>query len=216
MPMVGGKKYSYTPAGRAAAKKAKQQQRNRRIRRSAKRGNQHTKQGEMGMKLIRCVVLACLVGFGGLAYAGTYDNGTATTTVEYVAPLYNENNTPLDDLSYLTLYWGGSPGSYSGSQDVIVTTPGAVGSTTLNIPWDVQIPSGQFSLYIVGTATDFNGNESGYSNELKIDFIKEDLIAPNPPSLNSLDIVITTPKGDVYQMAKVSKSEKERKKRRTK
>ena len=39
MPMVGGKKYSYTPKGRAAARKAKQQQRNRRIRRSAKRGN---------------------------------------------------------------------------------------------------------------------------------------------------------------------------------
>ena len=160
------------------------------------------------MNLIRCIVLACLAGFGGLAYAGTYDNGTATTTVEHSAPLYNEDSTPLDDLSYLTLYWGGSSGAYSGSQDVIVTTPGAVGSTTLNIPWDVQIPSGQFSLYIVGTATDFDGNESGYSNELKIDFIKEDLTAPNPPSLNSLDIVVTSPKGEVYQIAKISKSKK--------
>ena len=171
------------------------------------------------MNLIRCIVLACLVGFGGLAYAGTYDNGIATTTVEYVAPLYNQDNTPLDDLSYLTLYWGGSSGSYSGSQDVIVTTPGAVGSITLNIPWDVQISSGQFSLYIVGTATDFNGNESGYSNELKVDFVKEDLVAPNPPSLNNLDIVVTTPTGDVFRVAKAIESKKwkkERKKKRTK
>ncbi len=38
MPMVGGKKYSYTPKGRAAARKAKQQQRNRRMARNVKRG----------------------------------------------------------------------------------------------------------------------------------------------------------------------------------
>lgn len=36
--MVGGKKYSYTPKGRAAARKAKQQQRNRRMARNVKRG----------------------------------------------------------------------------------------------------------------------------------------------------------------------------------
>ena len=165
------------------------------------------------MKLIKFAVLACLAGFGGLAYAGTYENGTASTTVEHSAPLYNEDNTPLDDLSYLTLYWGGSSGSYSGSQDVIVTTPGAVGSTTLNIPWDPQIPSGQFSLYIVGTATDFNGNESGYSNELKVDFVKEDLIAPDAPTLNSLDIVVITPKGEVYRVAKAIQSKKWKKER---
>ena len=45
------------------------------------------------MKLIKFAVLACLAGFGGLAYAGTYENGTASTTVEHSAPLYNEDNT---------------------------------------------------------------------------------------------------------------------------
>lgn len=136
------------------------------------------------------------------AYAGTFDGGVATSIIDIQAPLYDTDDLPLEDLNYITLHWGGSPGTYVGSLDIVMAA-GETREETLNINWDPGVNQGSFIIYVAATATDYSGNVSTYSNELALQFEIEDTVAPAPPVLNSLDIVVTTPYGKRYRVAAV-------------
>lgn len=146
------------------------------------------------------LALAILVGFtlasvdALAAGSGNFSGGTATAVIGIEAPLHNADNTPLDDLDYITIFWGGASASYVGDQQIVMA-PGAVTEQTLNIQWNPGVNSGSFSLYFAATATDLSGNMSGFSNEVQYTFVIEDNTAPAPPTLNGINIVITDDQG---------------------
>lgn len=125
---------------------------------------------------------------------GTFSGGMVTSIIGIQAPLYNEDNTPLDDLDYITIFWGPSSGNYVGDTQVIMA-PGATSEETINVQWNPGMNSGSFSLYFAATATDLSGNMSAFSNEVQYTFVIEDTTAPAPPMLNGINIVITDEEG---------------------
>jgi len=77
-------------------------------------------------------------------------------TLRWQAPSENVDGTPLTDLAGYVVYWGGQSRSYSSSfpiDDPSVTE------------WEADIASGGY--YFALTALDAEGNESGYSNEVR-------------------------------------------------
>lgn len=148
---------------------------------------------------------ACLIGVLSLGSSllitdsiangsGTFSGGVVTSIISIQAPLYNEDNTPLEDLDYITIFWGPSSGNYVGDTQVIMA-PGATNEETINAQWNPGVNSGSFSLYFAATATDLSGNMSGFSNEVQYTFVIEDTTAPAPPILNGINIVITDDQG---------------------
>ena len=128
------------------------------------------------------------------AATGSYDDGTATAIVGVTAPSENQDGTALTDLDYVSLLWGGTSGNYVGSSNIIMPAGGTV-EEVLIINWSPGVSSGPFNLYIVGTATDTTGNVSGYSNEVVYTFVLEDTMAPRPPVLNGVNIVVVDDEG---------------------
>ena len=159
------------------------------------------------MKRTNIVLTVLLMSAIQSATAGTYHNGVATTTVDVQAPMYNVDNTPLEDLDRVTLHWGGSPGTYVGSADIIVGV-GEIIEHELIIQWDPGVNTGSFILYMAATATDFSGNQSDYSNELAVQFELEDSVAPQAPTIGSLNAVVSTPYGDRYIISRVARINK--------
>ena len=95
--------------------------------------------------------------------------------LEWSPPTENVDGSPVDDLNGFTIYWGGSAGTYPFSQAVPDPT-----ATTYTLPIS-NVQSGA-SLYVVMTASDQAGNESGYSNEVVFGaFVSEDVVAPSVP-----------------------------------
>jgi hypothetical protein len=77
--------------------------------------------------------------------------------------------------------------------------PGERRDETLVINWNPGINSGTFDLYIAGTATDYSGNQSVYSNEVVVTFTIEDVTSPAAPVLNGLDIVVRDNNGRTWR-----------------
>ena len=79
----------------------------------------------------------------------------ASLSVSWQAPTENVDGTPLTDLAFYTIYYGSSSGNYPDHVDV--NSPNATSHT-------LSVPEGDY--YIVMTATDGDGEESGHSNEV--------------------------------------------------
>jgi hypothetical protein len=99
----------------------------------------------------------------GLSCSGSAGNALQSITVEVLdkvlrwqAPSQNVDGSPLTDLAGYVIYWGTGSRSYSSSfriNDPFVTE------------WEANIAPGTY--YFAMTAVDTEGNESGYSNEVR-------------------------------------------------
>jgi len=78
-------------------------------------------------------------------------------TVTWNTVTTNIDNTPIDDLSYYTVYWGIESGNY-------------LNNKTINAPDTILIiPVNENGKWFISvTATDLSSNESGFSNEVNI------------------------------------------------
>ncbi len=90
------------------------------------------------------------------------------TKVMWDAPTTNIDGTPLTDLDHYKVYCGASSGNYT----IITAVPITPTEALL-----ADICTGIPEPFIVVTAVDDDGNESGYSNEANCD-----LNAPQPPT----------------------------------
>jgi hypothetical protein len=78
--------------------------------------------------------------------------------VRWQAPTQNVDGTPLTDLAGFRLYWGSKSRSYTGNARI--SSPSQTQYRTDNLP------TGTY--FIAVTALDQQGNESAYSNEVKV------------------------------------------------
>ena len=94
---------------------------------------------------------------GGGGGGGSSSNGSSRTSaaLTWDAPTTNDDGTPLTDLAGYKIYYGTSPGNYTGRIDVGVET------TQFTVK---GLKSGTY--YFVVTAYNVTRNESGYSNEV--------------------------------------------------
>ena len=87
-----------------------------------------------------------------LAFAGQ-------TEVCLQTPKENVDNTPLQDLYKVTLFWGPATKDYREALIIPTSNPGESTCTFLNLP------EGEW--FVSATATDLEGNTSEFSNEVK-------------------------------------------------
>jgi hypothetical protein len=97
-----------------------------------------------------------------LSCSGTGGNALALTTVtvriadlSWDAPTENVDGTPLTDLAGYNIYWGTVSRQYDFS--VALSDPGL-------LSYQIQLAPGTY--YFSMTATDVDGNESAFSNEV--------------------------------------------------
>ncbi len=83
--------------------------------------------------------------------------GSASVTLSWVAPEFNEDGSPLTNLAGYRIYYGETSGTYTDS----VTILGKTSSTTVI----GNLPNGS-TIHFVVTAFNLHGNESAYSNEI--------------------------------------------------
>ena len=83
-------------------------------------------------------------------------NADGTITVSWTAPTQNDDGTALTDLDAYKIYYGTSPGSYSGQVRI-----DNIGITTYVL--DNLTPT---TYYLVATAINSGGRESIFSNEI--------------------------------------------------
>lgn len=98
-----------------------------------------------------------------LSCEGPDGNALASVTVEVLdkvlrwrAPTQNVDGSPLTDLAGFVVYWGSQSRSYGSS--FAINDPDAT-------RWEADIAPGTY--YFALTAVDGDGNESGYSNEVR-------------------------------------------------
>jgi hypothetical protein len=83
-------------------------------------------------------------------------NVNAVLNVSWVAPTENNDGTPLNDLDGYRIYYGDTSGVYAAPVEVTDITATSIA---------LSLPSGSY--YVAMTAMNRNGDESGYSNEVR-------------------------------------------------
>ena len=132
---------------------------------------------------IKILLAAALMLIGTAAYAvcpPVDQLSCSTLCVEYQLPTQNVDGSPLTDLDNIKLYYGLNSRDYVGSvtvQDLSVTQ-----HTTTAPDLSLLNPGGAggfVSVFVAGTASDQDGNESVESNEVlkSVDFC--DTLKPN-------------------------------------
>ncbi len=106
------------------------------------------------------VLYGCGSGGGDII---TASGDWTDASLRWDPPTTNEDGTPLTDLAGYKLYYGPSPGNYSGSLDVGDTTTVLIATVVDSI--DGSLPATDTICFAV-TAYDTYGNESDYSNEV--------------------------------------------------
>ena len=113
----------------------------------------------LGMLLI---VITCFSACGEVIDGETLDltdeGGTNSLVLSWTAPTTNEDGSSLTDLDGYRLYYGNESGNYLCVIDVGSYTSAEIDGLS-NDTW-----------YMVVTAYDYFGNESGYSNEINHTF----------------------------------------------
>ena len=117
------------------------------------------------------VVAACGGGGGGGGGGGAPATGgnnpppannpppvsnSPSLTVSWQAPQENVDGSPISGISEYRIYYGESSGQYPNTEEV----PGTATSHT------IDLPVGEY--FLVMTAIDIEGDESGYSNEVSL------------------------------------------------
>lgn len=124
--------------------------------------------------------------YAATAVAAEAPNGLVDDSVDMQAPTQNEDGSTIDDLDYLTLFWGFASRTYVGSQQVPATA-----GATVTAPVQISV-TGNFgdtvTVFFTGTATDRQGNESVQGNEIQRDYLIVDSGVPQPPT-----VVFTVP-----------------------
>ena len=106
----------------------------------------------LGFLMVTLSLSAC--GGGGSSDGANGSNGSAI--LAWDAPTTNTDGSPLTTLAGYNIYYGTTPGDYSGVVDAGNSTSYQV--TSLN--------RGQ-TYYFTVTAYDYSGSESDYSNEVE-------------------------------------------------
>jgi hypothetical protein len=100
-------------------------------------------------------LIPLLTACGSSAAVGL--KGSASVTLSWVAPEFNEDGSPLTNLAGYRIYYGETSGTYTDSVTIIGKT-----SITTVIG---NLPNGS-TIHFVVTAFNLHGNESAYSNEI--------------------------------------------------
>jgi hypothetical protein len=100
-------------------------------------------------------LIPLLTACGSSAAVGL--KGSASVTLSWVAPEFNEDDSPLTNLAGYRIYYGETSGTYTDS----VTITGKRSSTTV-----IGNLSNGSTIHFVVTAFNLHGNESAYSNEI--------------------------------------------------
>ena len=119
--------------------------------------------------------------YSGLAFSACPDHSTlprGQICLDYQIPTQNTDGSTLTDLNHMDIFWGYVSGQYE-SQTFEV--PPASGDYTLGALPLSQSFTG--NLYFAMTATDDDGNESAYSNEVSR------FIDPPPPTIPNAPVI---------------------------
>lgn len=125
----------------------------------------------LGLGVLVATLAAC--GGGGGGGGGSAPPPTGTTnppptttppptanapslTVSWQAPQENVDGSPVSGIDEYRIYYGEASGQYDYTEEV----PGAATSHT------IELPVGEY--FLVMTAIDIEGDESGYSNEVSL------------------------------------------------
>ena len=110
-----------------------------------------------------------IVGCGG-GGSGSNNNGSSSNnTLAWTAPTTNADSSTLTDLTGYKIYFGLTPGIYSGSTDIgcpascTVENACVAGAACTYAISNLSLGSGDWCFVV--TAYDLAGNESVYSNE---------------------------------------------------
>ena len=109
-----------------------------------------------------CLVVAACGGGGGGGAPGTGTNSpppvsnSPSLTVSWQAPQENVDGSPISGISEYRIYYGETSGQYPNTEEV-------AGSATSHT---IDLPVGEY--FLVMTAIDIEGDESGYSNEVSL------------------------------------------------
>ena len=123
------------------------------------------------MRMVKWLSLCCLLAVGQLAWADM----DVEISINWVPPTQNVDGTPLTDLAGYTVYYGTESAQYP--TDFVVDNPTQT-STVFTV---LNLPSGAI-VYVAMTASDDDGNESAYSNEVAFGpFLETDTSVPNIP-----------------------------------
>jgi hypothetical protein len=102
-------------------------------------------------------LIPILTACGSLVDSGL--KGSASVTLSWVAPEFNEDGSPLTNLAGYRIYYGEISGTYTDS----VTIVGTASSTTVI----GNLPNGR-TIHFVVVAFNLHGNESAYSIEFPL------------------------------------------------
>lgn len=127
---------------------------------------------------MRLLIASLILLFGLAANAAEVD-------ITWQAPTQNVDGTPLTDLAGFTVYVGESTRNYT--QSVVINDPTA---TSAVVQVTIPLSQGDNDVYIAMTASDDDGNESAYSNEIVQTVTVVDDVPPDAPTILTLTITI--------------------------